>query len=220
MRPSIMGCPSSDSAETKIVGVALPVLADTVDTAEALFKAVGFQRQVVVDHQVAELEVDAFARGLRRDAYAVFRLRQGYGGHDGVSVAPCATGNARNGRIGRVQLGLAPSTEYPYSMIISTREYQMNYIPRVADREILTFIEDSQDNKNVLLVEGARQVGKSFLVEHALRKSPKEMGLAESRKREPIAVAYRRLPGVQGVRTTVARPGRFRCHRRSGALLR
>jgi predicted AAA+ superfamily ATPase len=47
----------------------------------------------------------------------------------------------------------------------------MNYIPRVADREILAFIEDGQANKNVLLVEGARQVGKSFLVEHALTDS-------------------------------------------------
>ena len=50
----------------------------------------------------------------------------------------------------------------------------MNYIPRVSDREILAFIEDGQANKNVLLVEGARQVGKSFLVEHALRQSPKK----------------------------------------------
>ena len=50
----------------------------------------------------------------------------------------------------------------------------MNYIPRVADREILAFIEDRQANKNVLLVEGARQVGKSFLVEHAIRKSSKK----------------------------------------------
>jgi hypothetical protein len=50
----------------------------------------------------------------------------------------------------------------------------MNYIPRVSDWEILAFIEDGQTNKNVLLVEGARQVGKSFLVEHALRRSPKK----------------------------------------------
>ena len=48
----------------------------------------------------------------------------------------------------------------------------MRYIPRVSDRELLAFIEDGRPNKNVLLVEGARQVGKSFLVEHALRKSP------------------------------------------------
>ena len=50
----------------------------------------------------------------------------------------------------------------------------MNYIPRVLDSEILAFIEDSQTNKSILLVEGARQVGKSFLVEHALRKCSKK----------------------------------------------
>jgi predicted AAA+ superfamily ATPase len=50
----------------------------------------------------------------------------------------------------------------------------MTYIPRLLDKEILSFINDPQANKSVLLVEGARQVGKSFLVEHALRKSSKK----------------------------------------------
>ena len=36
-------------------------LADAVDAAEALLEAVGVPRQVVVDHQVRALEVDAFA---------------------------------------------------------------------------------------------------------------------------------------------------------------
>jgi len=49
----------------------------------------------------------------------------------------------------------------------------MNYIQRLADNEILQFIEDKQPNKSVLLVEGARQVGKSFLVAHALQASGK-----------------------------------------------
>ena len=40
-------------------------LADAVDAAEALLDAVGVPRQVVVDHQVGALEVDAFARGVR-----------------------------------------------------------------------------------------------------------------------------------------------------------
>ena len=50
----------------------------------------------------------------------------------------------------------------------------MSYIPRLADKEIRDFIEDKQPNKNVLLVEGARQVGKSFLVAHAIQASGKQ----------------------------------------------
>ena len=42
------------------------------------------------------------------------------------------------------------------------------YIPRCAEAEIRDFIADETPNKNVLLVEGARQVGKSFLVQHVL----------------------------------------------------
>jgi len=39
-------------------------LTDAVDAAEALFEAVGVPGQVVVDHQVRALEVDAFAGGI------------------------------------------------------------------------------------------------------------------------------------------------------------
>ena len=39
-------------------------LADPVDTAEALLQAVGVPGQVVVDHQVGALQVDAFAGGV------------------------------------------------------------------------------------------------------------------------------------------------------------
>ena len=42
-------------------------LADAVDAAEALFQAVGVPGQVVVDHQVGALEVDAFAGGVGGD---------------------------------------------------------------------------------------------------------------------------------------------------------
>ena len=42
-------------------------LADPVDAAEALLEAVGVPGQVVVDHQVGALEVDAFAGGVVRD---------------------------------------------------------------------------------------------------------------------------------------------------------
>ena len=44
------------------------------------------------------------------------------------------------------------------------------YIPRSLDLRILEFITDRTPNKNVLLVEGARQVGKSSLVLQALGK--------------------------------------------------
>ena len=39
-------------------------LADAVDAAEALFQAVRVPGQVVVDHQVGALQVDAFAGGV------------------------------------------------------------------------------------------------------------------------------------------------------------
>ena len=42
------------------------------------------------------------------------------------------------------------------------------YIPRRRDKAISDFLRDSSPNKNVLLVEGARQVGKSSLVSNAL----------------------------------------------------
>lgn len=45
---------------------------------------------------------------------------------------------------------------------------QRKYIPRRWDKAISDFLRDSSLNKNVLLVEGARQVGKSSLVSNAL----------------------------------------------------
>ena len=64
----MIGWPSSDSRGHEIEGVALVVLADAVDAAEALFQARRVPRHVVIDHQVAELEVDALAGSLGRDA--------------------------------------------------------------------------------------------------------------------------------------------------------
>src|SRR5438552_279444 len=48
--------------------MAITVLADPVDPPKPLFEARGVPRQVVVDHEPAELEVDALARGLCRNA--------------------------------------------------------------------------------------------------------------------------------------------------------
>lgn len=45
------------------------------------------------------------------------------------------------------------------------------YIPRRWDKAISEFLRESSHNKNVLLVEGARQVGKSSLVANALTNS-------------------------------------------------
>ena len=39
-------------------------LANAVDAAEALLDAIGVPRQIVIDHQVSALKVDAFARGV------------------------------------------------------------------------------------------------------------------------------------------------------------
>lgn len=47
------------------------------------------------------------------------------------------------------------------------------YIPRKQDDEILKFIKRSSDHKNVLLVEGARQVGKTALTDNAIARSGK-----------------------------------------------
>ena len=44
-------------------------LADTVDTAKALFQPVGIPRQVVVDHEVGVLQVDAFPGGICGDQH-------------------------------------------------------------------------------------------------------------------------------------------------------
>lgn len=40
-----------------------------MDAAEALFDLVGIPRQVVIDHQMPALEVDAFAGGIVRDQH-------------------------------------------------------------------------------------------------------------------------------------------------------
>jgi predicted AAA+ superfamily ATPase len=47
---------------------------------------------------------------------------------------------------------------------------QVSYIPRAADSLVLAFLGDGSPHKNVLMVEGARQVGKSSLVAQALGK--------------------------------------------------
>ena len=47
------------------------------------------------------------------------------------------------------------------------------YVPRRKDADILRFIDSGDEHKNVLLVEGARQVGKTALIEHALMRSDK-----------------------------------------------
>ena len=58
---------------------AVLLLAVTVDTAHALLKANRVPGNVVIDHQPAELKVDAFSRGLRGDEHlarlAEFALR-------------------------------------------------------------------------------------------------------------------------------------------------
>jgi predicted AAA+ superfamily ATPase len=46
----------------------------------------------------------------------------------------------------------------------------IEYIPRLLERDIEQFIRSKKPHKEVLLVEGARQVGKTFLVEHILQK--------------------------------------------------
>ncbi|MBD3343814.1 MAG: AAA family ATPase [Chitinivibrionales bacterium] len=46
----------------------------------------------------------------------------------------------------------------------------MKYINRVQEKALRGFLNSSERNKNVLLVEGARQVGKTTLVEYCLKK--------------------------------------------------
>jgi hypothetical protein len=53
----------------KVESVDVSVLADPVYTAEPLFQAGRVLWHVVIDHQVAELEVDAFSCGFRGHAY-------------------------------------------------------------------------------------------------------------------------------------------------------
>lgn len=61
--------------------------------------------------------------------------------------------------------------ETDYSIPYMNENRAILYIPRSLDSVLSEFLEDTTLNKNVLLVEGARQVGKSSLVEHALSKS-------------------------------------------------
>ena len=51
-------------AGDQVPKVADLLLADTVDSAEALFEPVGVPREVIVDHQVSVLEINAFARSI------------------------------------------------------------------------------------------------------------------------------------------------------------
>ena len=52
----------------EVEDVDVVLLSDAVDAAHALLEPDGVPRHVVVDHQVAELEVDALAGRLGRDA--------------------------------------------------------------------------------------------------------------------------------------------------------
>src|SRR5690606_24106126 len=49
-------------------------LTDAVDTAEALLKAVGVPGQIVIDHQIGVLQIDAFAGGVGGDQHARRRI--------------------------------------------------------------------------------------------------------------------------------------------------
>src|SRR5436853_224545 len=61
-------------AETECEDLHVAFLADTVDAANALDNAKGVPRGVVVDDDVAELQVDAFPAGLGRDEEAAGRV--------------------------------------------------------------------------------------------------------------------------------------------------
>jgi predicted AAA+ superfamily ATPase len=50
----------------------------------------------------------------------------------------------------------------------------MSYIPRTLEPAVAGFIRSRERHKNVLLVEGARQVGKTCLVDHAIAASGKK----------------------------------------------
>ncbi len=49
------------------------------------------------------------------------------------------------------------------------------YVSRKQDGEILSFIQRRVQHKNVLLVEGARQVGKTALIDNAIARSGKPL---------------------------------------------
>jgi predicted AAA+ superfamily ATPase len=55
------------------------------------------------------------------------------------------------------------------------RIMDQKYVPRAIDAQILAFIQDRTEHKQVLLVEGARQVGKTMLVQSSLEVSGKRV---------------------------------------------
>ncbi len=59
------------------------------------------------------------------------------------------------------------------------------YIPRLRDRELDEFIEQETPHKDVLLVDGARQVGKTSLVKQALARSSRRTSFRSSRRTRP-----------------------------------
>src|SRR5205814_1503304 len=59
-------------ASNEVEGMNVPLLADTVDTAEPLLQPSRVPGQIVIDHHTAELKVDAFAGGLGRHANLFF----------------------------------------------------------------------------------------------------------------------------------------------------
>ena len=76
------------------------VLADAVDAAEALLDAVGVPRQVVVDHQVGALEVEALAGGVGGDEHLDVRVL----GERSWICAPLLAADAAVDRDDRVRL--------------------------------------------------------------------------------------------------------------------
>ena len=71
--------PAIDVAFARLLGDQVPQvadlgLADAVDAAEPLLEAVGVPRQVVIDHQVGALEVDALARGVGGEQHLHLRV--------------------------------------------------------------------------------------------------------------------------------------------------
>jgi len=64
-----------------------------VNAAHALFEAVGVPGDVVVEHQVTELQVDALASGLRRDHHLGFAFEGLFGGDAGLQRHPAVNGD-------------------------------------------------------------------------------------------------------------------------------
>ena len=51
----------------------------------------------------------------------------------------------------------------------------MKNIPRYREKDILSYLNDDRDYKNVMIIEGARQVGKSRLVDEVLKGRPEKV---------------------------------------------